>query len=530
LDSIPKRIDIEVIVVDDGSTDGTFEMLKEWRDKNPLPHLQGFRTDENHGVGHARNIALDHAQGEYIYGLDADDRLLQEWESVVDRLDGTDIVYVRSVSNSGSIWRVTEATKLDYSAMGLRFIRREFLGNTRCEEIRFGEDKSLNRKLLEKPHTERYEDSAVYHYNHPRIGSLCWKQNHGDAKMMFKNVFYFSYINAIGGVETMFWNLARKYGKTHDITILYDSGDPQQIERLRKYVRVVRNRGQHISCEKLFCNFNTSIMDNVEANEYCVILHSDYQAREINVPKHRKIDRYIAVSELVKETAEKKDGIEAEVCYNPIIVDKPKKVLHLISATRLTAEKGKERMKRLADILDGEGIPFVWTVYTNDLVKIDNPHIAYMPPSLSIYDYIADADYLVQLSDTEGYSYTILEALSLGTPVITTPCPVYKEMGITKENGFIIPFDFTEKDVPIKAIYKGLKKGFSYTPHEDRWGELLAKGEADYESSKHQIVKVRVTKMYHDLHLGRIVHLGEILEVEQQRADFLVNRDCVDYA
>ena len=75
-----------------------------------------------------------------------------------------------------------------------------------------------------------------------------------------------------------------------------------------------------------------------------------------------------------------------------------------------------------------------------------------------------------------------------------------------------------------------MKKGFSYTPHEDRWDELLAQGEADYEASKYEIVKVRVTKMYHDLQLGRIVHPGEILEVEQQRADFLVNRDCVDYA
>jgi glycosyltransferase involved in cell wall biosynthesis len=48
-----------------------------------------------------------------------------------------------------------------------------------------------------------------------------------------------------------------------------------------------------------------------------------------------------------------------------------------------------------------------------------------MTPRLDIRDYIADADYLVQLSDTEAWSYSVLESLSLGTPVITTPIPCF---------------------------------------------------------------------------------------------------------
>lgn len=346
----------------------------------------------------------------------------------------------------------------------------------------------------------------------------------------FKNIFWFPHINDIGGVETMFWNLARKYGKDFDITIMYVDGAEAQIDRLRKYTKVVRYFGQKIRCEKLFCNFDCSIMDTTEADEYNVILHSDYHARQIDVPRHHKIDRYIAVSEQVRRTAEENCGIKAEVCYNPLIVDKPKKVLHLISATRLTIEKGKDRMKRLADILDKNGIPFVWTVYTNDLVKIDNPHIAYMAPELSIYDYIADADYLVQLSDTEGYSYTILEALSLGTPIITTPCPVYKEMGLNKTNSFVLPFDFTEKDVPVKAIYKGLKHGFPYEAHADRWAELLATGESDYERWMQQMVDIYITREYIDLTLdNRHIKVGEKLTVKRERAELLIERDFARY-
>jgi glycosyltransferase involved in cell wall biosynthesis len=312
-------------------------------------------------------------------------------------------------------------------------------------------------------------------------------------EVKYKNVFYFADINAIGGVETMFWNLARKYGKSHDILILYRTADPAQLERLSKLVHVKKYYGQHIKCERAFFNFNTDPIETIEADEYSVILHSDYHARKIYPPEHRKITRYIGVSNHVSATAHDISGHTVETCYNPIIVDKPRKVLHLVSATRLTVEKGKNRMKKLADALTNAGIPFIWTVFTNDLVPIDNPNVIYMKPCLTVTDYIADADYLVQLSDTEGYSYTILEALCLGTPIITTPCPVYKEMGLAPENSFIIPFDMNA--IPVDAIYKGLKKWFKYTPPDDRWDELLAPGKSNYDDVMGVPVTIRITRI-----------------------------------
>lgn len=343
----------------------------------------------------------------------------------------------------------------------------------------------------------------------------------------YKNVFYFADINSIGGVETMFWNLAQKYGKTHDILVLYRTGDEKQFERLRKYVHVKRYYGQHIVCEKAFFNFDTSPIETIDAKEYTVILHSDYQARKISVPNHPKITKWVGVSGNVCKTAKAQSGHDVELCYNPIVIDKPKKVLHLISATRLTAEKGKNRMKILADALTNAGIPFIWTVFTNDLVPIDNPNVVYMPPCLTVADYIADADYLVQLSDTEGYSYTVLEALSLGVPVICTPCPVYDEMGLTAENSIILPFDMA--DIPIKKIYKGIRKGFKYKPHDDRWNELLATGKSNYDEIMKQPVTIRITRIYLDLLLNRVVKPDEILTVTRERAELLIERGFARY-
>lgn len=347
-------------------------------------------------------------------------------------------------------------------------------------------------------------------------------------EVIFKNVFYFADINAIGGVETMFWNLARKYGKTHDILIIYRTGDPAQIERLQKYVHVKKYYGQHITCERAFFNFDTSPIETIDAKEYSVILHSDYHARKIYPPEHKKITRYIGVSQHVADTAKDISGHDVELCYNPIVVDKPRKVLRLVSATRLTAEKGKNRMKILADMLTRSNIPFVWTVFTNDMVPIDNPNVVYMPPCLTVTDYIADSDYLVQLSDTEGYSYTVLEALSLGVPIITTPCPVYKEMGLNDQNSIILPFDMSE--IPIDKIYKGIKKHFKYTPHEDRWDELLAPGKSNYDEVMSVPVTIRITRIYHDLELKRVVEPGEKITVTRERAELLIERGFAVYA
>lgn len=62
----------KLIVVDDGSTDGTLEVLSQYASKNQLTLLT-HPNQENRGQSAAINLGLEHATGEYVCILDSDD-------------------------------------------------------------------------------------------------------------------------------------------------------------------------------------------------------------------------------------------------------------------------------------------------------------------------------------------------------------------------------------------------------------------------------------------------------------------------
>jgi len=61
---------IEILIIDDASTDGTKEYVNKNFNDN---RVQYFLLPENKGACHARNIGINQAKGEFITGLDSDD-------------------------------------------------------------------------------------------------------------------------------------------------------------------------------------------------------------------------------------------------------------------------------------------------------------------------------------------------------------------------------------------------------------------------------------------------------------------------
>ena len=171
LRSIPEREDIEILVVDDGSTDDTLKNVLEYAKTHP--NMSVLTNGENRGLGYTKNVAYDHARGKYVHQLDSDDYLyMAEYERVLAQLDGSDIVYCDARKNDGSVFHLTMMSQRMLCVGWFRFIRREFLGAHRCPEVKTGEDWYLNEELQAIPHTEKYTGIVAYHYNFPREGSL----------------------------------------------------------------------------------------------------------------------------------------------------------------------------------------------------------------------------------------------------------------------------------------------------------------------------------------------------------------------
>lgn len=180
LDSVPRREDLEVVICDDGSTDNTLKNVKSYAKSHENLRIRVLWNRENKGLGYTKNKLYDNAKGEYVYELDSDDYLItDEFSKAVDLLDGTDLVFVNLQVNSGEILFLNDQTKHIWVGGASKFIRREFLGDIRCDEVRVFEDVAVNKGIMEKPHTEKFTGKVVYHYNWPREGSLCWLGSRG---------------------------------------------------------------------------------------------------------------------------------------------------------------------------------------------------------------------------------------------------------------------------------------------------------------------------------------------------------------
>ncbi|MFC6990634.1 glycosyltransferase family 2 protein [Haladaptatus sp. GCM10025707] len=64
--------DFELLVVDDGSTDDTEEVVTSYDDDR----VKFIEHEENQGAPAARNTGIEHAEGEYVAFLDSDDEWL----------------------------------------------------------------------------------------------------------------------------------------------------------------------------------------------------------------------------------------------------------------------------------------------------------------------------------------------------------------------------------------------------------------------------------------------------------------------
>ena len=67
--------DFELLLINDGSTDSSYEICKKWEEKDNRIKVI---SKENGGVSSARNLGMELAKGEYLFFLDGDDWIRED--------------------------------------------------------------------------------------------------------------------------------------------------------------------------------------------------------------------------------------------------------------------------------------------------------------------------------------------------------------------------------------------------------------------------------------------------------------------
>lgn len=346
-----------------------------------------------------------------------------------------------------------------------------------------------------------------------------------------KIAFYIPHFNNIGGIESWIYYISKLYGKNRDITVYYKTGDEKQIDRLRNLVKVRKFYNQPIKCDiAIFCmNMpDSDILCFDASKERVQFVHACYSVAYSlkSFKPNPLIDRYIAVSQTAANDFYKISGLMPEVMYNPICQEKPRKVLKIISATRIAEDKGSiwEKMKIFAIELIKKNIPFVWLVFTNNTnIKPDIRGFAFMPSELNISDYIADADYLAQFSKTEADCLAVKESLDVGTPVLVTNFDAAKENGVIDgKNGYIFNMDMSNIDV--NKIYNNIPKfNYKVKNSDEKWRELLGEEQENIPDDKLVHVQCKIKDGFTDLEYNCFRKKGEKWYTNYSRAKDLMN-------
>ena len=526
LDILDKQItkECEIILVDDGSR----ELYSE------REGIKLFRQ-ENKGVSAARNKGLKEAKGKYIVFIDSDDEVSDKYiEEILKAIETEpDTVYLSWRSMDGRFGK-TIRNQNDKFGPYNRCVWNRVFKKTYIKGMKFDEnmpvaedDDFLNRLPEAKSHT--FVSEPIYFYRVGREGGLSMRKAQGEFEepdIITQVVFYYSWVQQIGGVETFFYNFCNKMSEFYDIAIIYDRCDIRQINRLRRLVPCYKVGDHRIMCDTLIINgIFDKIPQKVTAKRKIRLVHTCKIERYgiLSVPDD--CDEKIFVSDASKESF----GETGKVISNiPGDFDN-KEALILLSATRLTNEKGYDRMIKFANKLKNNNIPFLWLVFTAVNDKTFPEGFVKLPPTLDIKPYIAKADYLVQLSDVEAFCYSLQEALQLKVPVLCTPFEAIKEVGVENEkNGYVLPFNIDElTDKDIQKIYSKVPKCKDYVHDTEfivhQWREVLGDTVPThsyvYDESQ---VTIKCKVRFNDVVLNKRFNPGDVQIVDTDRAKYLV--------
>ena len=217
LNAIPRREDVQIIVVDDKSDPEKvdFQHFPGLHEKNTEVYL----TKEAKGAGYARNVGLDHAKGKWILFADSDDQYLDNLEKEMDNYveseadmivfrqkrkdcDGNDIECQYDNMFDEAAKGNLESLK-SYSCVYGRFIKKDFLDKyqIRFQEVMYSNDVLFSLKVSHFSDNIIFVNKHIYCVNetqHSLMRNTNWKNPYIRTKV---GLDAFTFLRSIGKIS-----------------------------------------------------------------------------------------------------------------------------------------------------------------------------------------------------------------------------------------------------------------------------------------------------------------------------------------
>lgn len=186
--------DIEIICINDGSTDNSLSILQQWQQKDPRIIII---NQENKGLSGARNTGLKYAKGKYVAFIDSDDSIKRNMYSLLIDLvekNNIDVIgcgfeqYPNGLAQSFSFKKNTISEFKDLLSNNTRvqstndlcfcwryIIKKELLDSYNIsfnEDIKIGEDVIFNTQILCYSRKVLFIDDPLYNYRTNNQNSL----------------------------------------------------------------------------------------------------------------------------------------------------------------------------------------------------------------------------------------------------------------------------------------------------------------------------------------------------------------------
>lgn len=181
LDSIiaAKVDDMEILLINDGSTDNSDQIAKEYASN--YPDLIRYIYQTNHGLGNVRNVGLKESKGKYIASIDSDDTIninffkealpyinndidmvIYDWQSITEKESFPTPALDTMIDVDSDYKKLLYATIMPSACN--KIVKKELYNDIKFAEGKKFEDLSTNPIIILKSNKIKYINKGYYEY------------------------------------------------------------------------------------------------------------------------------------------------------------------------------------------------------------------------------------------------------------------------------------------------------------------------------------------------------------------------------